>query len=95
MSVEPLPEWMNIEKASDRVNDLMRQNWALLNEAIELFNSGDYSPMSWLELQDIFAECIDIDVKYATTLTAETEEFHRSSHAAAFGENHAQVLGWE
>lgn len=71
-----LPEWVDLTNVSDRTNALMHQQWALLNEAAELLNAGDVSPLTWEKLQDIWAETIDIDTKYEVTRSA---EFDRSA----------------
>lgn len=60
-----LPEWVDLTNVSDRVNALMRTNWALLNEAAALLNAGDMSPLAWEALQDIWAESIDLESKLA------------------------------
>lgn len=58
-----MPEWVDVENASERTNALMRQNWALINEAADLLNAGDMSPLAWEKLQDIWAETVVIDRK--------------------------------
>ena len=56
---------VDLTNVSDRVNALMRTNWALLNEAAALLNAGDMSPLAWEALQDIWAESIDLESKLA------------------------------
>ncbi|MBJ8342804.1 hypothetical protein JGU71_28330 [Antrihabitans sp. YC3-6] len=60
-----LPEWVDLTNMSDRVNALMRANWALINEAADLLNAGDMGPLTWEALQDIWAETIDIEANIA------------------------------
>ncbi len=59
-----MPEWIDLAHVSDRTNALMRQNWALLNEAAALLNAGDMSPLAWAGLQDLWAETIDLEGEY-------------------------------
>lgn len=58
-----MPEWVDLANASERTNALMRQNWALINEAADLLNAGDMEPLAWEKLQDIWAETVDIERK--------------------------------
>lgn len=96
---QPVPSlrpYVDAPGNSPRVNDLMRRNWALIDQAAELVNdtAGRVSREQDELLQEIWEETLDIERKYAETLTAENIEYHRASHVEYFGENYAQLLGW-
>ncbi len=67
-----MPEWVDLSGLSERANALMRQNWALLNEAADLLNAGDMTPMAWEQLQDIWAESVDVEAKLRRTRLTDT-----------------------
>ncbi|WP_037162701.1 hypothetical protein [Rhodococcoides fascians] len=80
-NVERLGDWQAIPGASDRVNDLMRQNWALLDAAAYIINAGDPDPE---ELQDLIDESATVDEKLQATRAAEVENEapYRAARAA-------------
>lgn len=94
--VPTLGPWIDIPGNSDRANDLMRRNWALVDQTAAVVNrcAGQVSVEQEELLREIWEETLDIERKYTDLLAAENAEYHRSSHAAYFGENYAQVLGW-
>ena len=69
-----MPEWVDLDNVSDRTNALMRQNWELINQAADLLNAGDMSPLAWEKLQDIWAETVDLERKYDATRLSEHDD---------------------
>ena len=67
----PLAEWVDIDGLSARTNRLMRESWALVNEAVALFEAGDYSPLAWGQLQDVLAESTDVMEKFKPSWTTD------------------------
>ncbi|OZE95069.1 hypothetical protein CH302_19200 [Rhodococcus sp. 15-2388-1-1a] len=78
MTVEHLPEWTDIPAASDRINDLMRQDTALINEAARLLDAGHYTDDTVDQLQDIWAESIDVEAKLTKARAPELDWLHRT-----------------
>lgn len=65
-----VPEWIDLAHLSERANALMWQNWDLINQAAELLNAGDYSPLAWEQLQDIWAEAIELEAGFRGEMQA-------------------------
>ncbi|MFD7046104.1 hypothetical protein, partial [Rhodococcus jostii] len=63
--VDRLGRWEDCDNISDRANDLMRQNWALVDEVVRLFYAGDYRDDVVEEIRDLLAASLDIETKYA------------------------------
>ncbi|SNS57551.1 hypothetical protein [Rhodococcoides kyotonense] len=77
MTVETLPDWEDIPAVSDRVNDLMRQNTALINEAVHVFETGDLFDADTLAyLHDLWAESLDVEDKLTKARSPELDWFH-------------------
>lgn len=78
MTVEQLPEWVDIPAVSDRVNDLMRQDTALVNEAARLLDAGHNGDDVTEQLQDLWAESIDVESKLTKARAPELDWLHRT-----------------
>lgn len=75
--VELLEPWVDVEGCSQRINDMMRQSWLLLNEVGLLLNAGESSPEAFEKIGDLLAASLDIDAKVAEARVAECTEWLR------------------
>lgn len=89
-----LGPWVDSSRTSERGNDLMRQNWALIDQIVDVVNAGPVSEADAELIGDILDESIAIDRKFAELRVAETAAAMRSWYVAAFGEGYEKELGW-
>ncbi len=93
--IEQLGLWVDSSRTSERGSDLMRQDWALIDEILDIVKAGPVSQADAELIEDILDESIAIDLKFAELRIAETAAAMRSWYVAAFGEGYEKVLGWD
>lgn len=94
--IEQLGEWPDAPGISDRANDLMRENWHLLNECVRMYNAGELADPDALEdFRDLIGQSLAIERKYAEVRQAEFAETQRRWYTRAFGPDYERVLGWD
>ncbi|WP_157662949.1 hypothetical protein [Prescottella equi] len=95
LPIDRLGLWMDSSKTSERGNDLMRPNWDLVDQLVDIANAGPTDEDDAELIGDILDESIAIDQKFAELRVAETVAAMRSWYVAAFGEGYEKELGWD
>src|SRR5690606_22302948 len=90
-----LGTWVDSSNIGKRANDLMRENWLILDECARMVNDGELSdPASLAECRELMGRALDIEHKYAATRAAEFAEYQRQWYVRAFGPNYESELEW-
>lgn len=92
--IDQLGPWEDCANIGERTNDLMRQNWLLMDEVVRLYNAGDHSEEVMEEIRDLLAASLDIEKKYAEAREAETVQAIHSWYVRRFGPDYQKELGW-
>ncbi|OLT33697.1 hypothetical protein BJF84_21420 [Rhodococcus sp. CUA-806] len=81
-AVEPLPGWEDLAHLPDRYNDLMRQNWLIINEILRLFHLhvGNFSDDVVQQMQDLWGETVDIERKLKAIRAPELDSIYNQHH---------------
>lgn len=63
---EKLRAWGDLDSLGPRSNALMRQNWQLINMAVDICNQDVISDEDAETLSDIWAQTVEIEREYAS-----------------------------
>ncbi|MGV5046862.1 hypothetical protein [Rhodococcus pyridinivorans] len=95
----PIPSlvlWQDSANTGARANELMRENWLILNECAHTYNAGEWEdPDALEEFRELMGGSLDIERKYAVTRAAEFAETQRQWYTRAFGPDYERELGWD
>lgn len=94
--IDQLGPWQDTPNISQRSNDLMRENWLILNECVRMYNAGELEdPDALEEFRDLIGQSIEIERRYTKARGPEFAETQRQWYVRAFGPGYERELGWD